>query len=214
IRYFAITDTGVPLTQHLSDILLLGSASIVPRWSVDGTLQYSPQLHQTVRTVTNLRYSPTAWRTFSVSYRYTQGLLRQVDLGWQWPIAGPAVHERDIDAARRERHGDSTCSGSWYAVGHTSYSLRDRRLVNSIAGFEYDAGCWIGRVVAERVSTGAQQSTMRLMFQLELVGLSRLGSSPLKVLRDNIPGYRLLRDENQDALTGSSSSTLYPFDDE
>ncbi len=209
-----ITESGAPLTQHLSDILLLGSASILPRWSVDGTLQYSPQIHQTVRTVTNLRYSPTAWRTFSVSYRYTQGLLRQVDLGWQWPIAGPAAHERDIDAARRQHHGDPTCSGSWYAVGHTSYSLRDRRLVNSIAGFEYDAGCWIGRVVAERVSTGAQQSNMRLMFQLELVGLSRLGSSPLKVLRDNIPGYRLLRDENQDALNRSSSSTLYPFDDE
>ena len=39
--------------------------------------------------------------------------------------------------------------------------------------------------------------TTRFGFQLELTGLSRLnlGSNPLKVLRDNIPGYRLLREE-------------------
>jgi LPS-assembly protein len=35
------------------------------------------------------------------------------------------------------------------------------------------------------------------MLQLELVGLSRLGSNPLRVLKDNIPGYRLLREERR-----------------
>jgi LPS-assembly protein len=64
-----------------------------------------------------------------------------------------------------------------------------------VVGVEYDAGCWIGRVVAERLSTGRSEATTRLLLQLELVGLSRLGSNPLAVLRDNIPGYRLLRDE-------------------
>jgi len=34
-----------------------------------------------------------------------------------------------------------------------------------------------------------------LLLQLELVGLSRLGSNSLGVLKDNIPGYRLLREE-------------------
>jgi len=63
-------------------------------------------------------------------------------------------------------------------------------------GLEYDGGCWIGRMVAERQSTGRSQATTRLLFQLELVGLSRLGSNPLKALRDNIPGYRLLREES------------------
>jgi LPS-assembly protein len=29
------------------------------------------------------------------------------------------------------------------------------------------------------------------------VGLSRLGSNPLQVLKDNIPGYRLLREERE-----------------
>jgi len=46
-----------------------------------------------------------------------------------------------------------------------------------------------------RLSTGRSEATTRLLIQLELVGLSRLGTNPLKVLKDNIPGYRLLRDE-------------------
>ena len=89
--------------------------------------------------------------------------------------------------------------------------MKDRRLTDSILGVEYDAGCWIGRVVAEQLSTGRTQATTRLLLQLELVGLSRIGSNPLKVLKDNIPGYRLLRDERgtgstpiDDRLTGSS----------
>ncbi|MDH5340741.1 MAG: hypothetical protein OEW22_13245, partial [Rubrivivax sp.] len=57
-----------------------------------------------------------------------------------------------------------------------------------------DAGCWIARVVAERLSTGVSEATTRLLFQLELVGLSRLGANPLQVLKDNIPGYRMLRE--------------------
>ncbi len=72
--------------------------------------------------------------------------------------------------------------------------MRDSRITDSILGVEYDAGCWIGRVVAERLSTGRSEATTRLLLQLELVGLSRLGSNPLQVLKDNIPGYRLLRE--------------------
>ena len=69
--------------------------------------------------------------------------------------------------------------------------MQDSRLTDSIAGFEYDAGCWIGRVVVERLSTGRSEATTRLLLQLELVGLSRLGTSPLKTLKDNVPGYQL-----------------------
>ena len=78
--------------------------------------------------------------------------------------------------------------------------MRDSRITDSVLGFEYDAGCWIGRVVAERLSTGRSEATTRLLLQLELVGLSRLGSNPLQVLKDNIPGYRLLRDERTQRL--------------
>jgi LPS-assembly protein len=42
-----------------------------------------------------------------------------------------------------------------------------------------------------------RSATTRLLLQLELVGLSRLGSNPLRVLKDNIPGYQLLREERR-----------------
>ena len=56
------------------------------------------------------------------------------------------------------------------------------------------SSCSSSRVVATRQSTGLSEATTRLLFQLELVGLSKLGSNPLQVLKDNIPGYKLLRE--------------------
>ena len=88
-------------------------------------------------------------------------------------------------------------------MGRINYSMRDARITDSIVGFEYDAGCWIGRIVGERLSTGRSEATTRLLLQLELVGLSRLGSNPLQVLKDNTPGYRLLRDGSSTPATPS-----------
>lgn len=65
------------------------------------------------------------------------------------------------------------CSGAWYSVGRVNYSLKDRRVNDSVLGLEYDAGCWIARVVAMRISTGRSEATTRLGIQLELTGFSR-----------------------------------------
>ena len=99
--------------------------------------------------------------------------------------------------AGKPSSGSGQCQGTLYAVGRVNYSTRDSRFTDTLAGFEYDAGCWIGRIVSERLSTGRTEQTTRLLFQLELVGLSRIGSNPLQVLKDNIPGYRLLREERK-----------------
>ena len=118
-----------------------------------------------------------------------------MELGWQWPIYGPTRAESG--ARGNPLAGTGSCQGSWYSVGRINYSTLESRLIDSVVGFEYDAGCWIGRVVASRLSTGRSEATTRLSVQLELVGLSRLnlGSNPLQVLKDNIPGFRLLRDD-------------------
>ena len=178
-----------PLTQRFSDLLLLGSTNLSRRWTLDGSIQYSPDLKRTVRSILGARYSPGPYRTFGVTYRLARGLSEQVELGWQWPVYGRTPLE-----ARAEGSAGGSCQGSWYSVGRINYSMRDSRITDSVIGFEYDAGCWIGRVVAERLSTGRSEATTRLLLQLELVGLSRLGSNPLQVLKDNIPGYRLLRE--------------------
>ncbi len=184
--------SDAPIQQRLSDLLLLASTTLVPSWNLDASVQYSPDTDRTIRSIVGARYSPGPFRTLSLTYRLSRGLSEQLELGWQWPIYGPTPEQKP---SLRTEGGSSSCKGSWYGVGRVNYSTRDSRLTDSIFGLEYDAGCWIGRVVAERLSTGRSEATTRLLLQLELVGLSRLGSNPLQVLKDNIPGYRLLRDD-------------------
>ena len=38
-------------TQRLSDVLLLGSTSLVPRWTLDAALQYSPEIERSMRSI-------------------------------------------------------------------------------------------------------------------------------------------------------------------
>jgi LPS-assembly protein len=190
LRTQRITPDGVPLEQRFSDLLLEGGARLSSKWSFDAAMQYSPELNRITRSVVSARWKAGAFRTLAAGYRLTRGASEQLDVGWQWPLYSGQGTDRD-------RAGNS-CRGTLYGVGRLNYSLRDSRITDSLAGLEYDAGCWIGRIVAERVSTGRTEATTRLMLQLELVGLSRLGSNPLAVLKDNIPGYTLLREERSD----------------
>ena len=183
-----VTPDLQPSTQRLSDVLLLGSTSLVPNWNFDAAVQYSPDNTRAERSIVGVRYSPGPFRTINATYRLTRGLTEQMELGWQWPVY------RGTTEPAGARASTGSCTGSLYAVGRVNYSMKDSRIIDSIFGLEYDAGCWIGRVVAERLSTGRSDATTRLLLQLELVGLSRLGSNPLQVLKDNIPGYRLLRE--------------------
>jgi hypothetical protein len=94
----------------------------------------------------------------SAAYRLQRGLSEQIDLGWQWPIGNPSGAE-----------------GRWYSVGRLNFSLQDRRLVDAVVGFEYDAGCWLGRVVVERLQSSTSSSNKRILFQLEFIGFTRAG---------------------------------------
>ena len=94
-------------------------------------------------------------------------VLKQVDLSAQWPIAK-----------------------RWYGVGRINYSLQDRKVAEGLLGVEYKADCWVFRVVAQRTPTSTQQANSALFFQLELNGLSKLGSNPMQALRSSIPGYQ------------------------
>jgi LPS-assembly protein len=201
-----ITPEGEPFRQRFSDVLLLGSSTLIPRWTLDASVQYSPDSKRTIRSIIGARYSPGPFRTINATYRLARGLSEQVELGWQWPIYGPVPTTAASESRSPLRTESSkSCKGTLYGVGRINYSTRDSRITDSVVGLEYDAGCWIGRVVAERLSTGRSEATTRLLLQLELVGLSRLGSNPLQVLKDNIPGYRLLRDGSP----APAATTLY-----
>ncbi|MBW8845939.1 MAG: LPS-assembly protein LptD [Burkholderiales bacterium] len=179
-----VTPDGQPVTQRFSDLLLAAAAHLDEKWWADSTLEFNPETNRSVRSVLRARYSPGPFKTVSLAYRLARGQSEQVELAWQWPIYGQPVTSRGADSRG--------CGGAWYSAGRVQYSLRDRRLTDSVAGFEYDAGCWVLRWGIERLSTGRAETNTRFMLQLELIGLSQLGSNALKVLKDNVPGYRRL----------------------
>lgn len=211
-----ITADGVPLTNRFSDVLVQGSVTAIPHWALDASLQFNPDTDRVVRTIANVRWAPGPLRTLYASHRLKRGASEQLALGWQWPLADIAAPlGRLIDrlgdeapaaaAPRRPAAASGECSGRFYGVGALDYSLRDKRLSGAIVGLEYDAGCWIARAVLRRQSTSPQAASTQLMLQLELVGLSRLGSNPLSILKDNIPGYQLLRDPRGASVSNPAS---------
>ncbi len=190
-----VTPDGQAQTKRFSDVLVAGSTTLLPSWTLAASVQYDPDRRSLAQALVGTRYAPGAFRSVTLNYRENLDLSEQVELGWQWPVYGPTPPERESSARTpNATSGSGSCQGSVYTVGRLNYSLKDSRITTGLLGLEYDAGCWIGRIVAERVSTGLSSATTRVMLQLELVGLSRLGANPLQVLKDNIPGYQLLRD--------------------
>ena len=179
-----------PVTNRISDILLGARVQWSPQWAMDANVQYSPQDRESVRSTLSGRYTPSNYRVLSAAYRLQRGSSEQLDLGWQWPLSDLWASE-----PATARAGRALGPGQWYSVGRINYSLTDRKVVDLVAGFEYDAGCWIGRIVLERLTTGLSSTNQRMLFQLEFSGFSRIGSNPLKTLRDNVPRYQYLRED-------------------
>ncbi|MEO8119704.1 MAG: LPS-assembly protein LptD, partial [Rhodoferax sp.] len=180
---------GAPAAEGISDILLGASVNWDPKWAFDSTVQFNPTTEKSVRSTIGARYSPGNYRVVTGAYRYQRDVSEQLSVGWQWPV-NDLWGDRGQDLGAGRGQGD----GRWYSVGRLNYSLNEGKLVDAVVGFEYDAGCWLGRAVLERLQTSTTAVSQRIMFQLEFVGFTRLGVSPLKTLKDNISGYQYLRE--------------------
>lgn len=180
---------GQAISERLSDLLFGAGVSLSPRWTAETTVQYNPKTSRSERITLGGRYNPSNYRVISAAYRLQRGQSEQLDVGWQWPI-NDLWGDRGQDLGPGRGQGP----GRWYSVGRLNYSMKDRRLVDTILGLEYDACCWIGRIALERLQSSTVSANTRILFQLEFVGFSRLGSSVLQPLRQNIPRYQLLRD--------------------
>ena len=147
--------------------------------SYDFTVQYNLLDSVTERYSTALRYAPQAGRVVNFTYRFQRDVLRQIDLSAQWPLAT-----------------------GWYGVGRYNYSLLDNRLLEGLAGFEYNAGCWAFRALVQRVRAATQLSTTGIYFQLEFFGAGIVGTDEtVELLKRNVPGY---------SATNPSDPTLAP----
>ena len=186
-----------PVASGFSDILLGAGMRWDNRWTLDATHQFDAQTHNSTRSTLTTRFNPSPYKVFNTAYRFTRNQSEQIDVGWQWPLRDFSFSKdaRSSPYSQTLAPGQGLGAERWYSVGRMNFSLKDRKMVDTLLGFEYDAGCWLGRVVYERLQSTTSTSRSRILFQLEFVGLARVGSSPLKTLRDNIPRYQYLRED-------------------
>ena len=191
---------ALPVSDRVSDLLFGTTVNWVPQWSFDGTVQYNPKLGVSERSTFGVRYNPSNYRVVSAALRRQRNVSNSIDVGWQWPI-------NDLwgDKGKDLGAGQGQGGGRYYGVGRLNYSFQDKKLVDAVVGVEYDGCCWIGRVVLQRLQSSTASANTRILFQLELVGFSRLGVNPLNVLKSNIPRYQFLRDQ----VTAPSRFTNY-----
>ncbi len=160
----------VPSGSNITDLLAQVSGQITDQWWVASSLQLNPDDGALVRANLGATYQVGPGRRINADLRfinndYAPG-LNQFDISWQWPI--------------KQR---------WYSMGRINYSFRDSTLVEGLLGFEYNAGCWMWRGVAQRLVTATGETSNAFYLQLELDGLTALGPNPLDVLKRNISGY-------------------------
>ncbi len=184
--YFKLPQVTLPgqvaPDRKISDLLAGVGGQLSRAWWLDSFWQYNPDLSRTEIFNIAARYRPEMGKILNMSFRYTPtptatvvginpGGFRQIDVSGQWPLYG-----------------------RWYGVGRMNYSILDKAILESLAGVEYDGGCWAARAVVHSLTTGLDVAgepvkSNAIFFQLELNGLSSIGSNPLDIINRNVYGY-------------------------
>jgi len=136
-------------------------------WSARLAMEWDYDASNTVLGQASVQYKPSNRTVMNVGYRYREGLLEQWDASGAWRV-----------------------SPNWQLFVRQVYSLRDRTSIDRFAGFEYGGCCWRLRLLGRRyVSNRTGESDTSVLLQLELKGLSSVGTSDDSFLRRGIRGY-------------------------
>lgn len=161
-----------PRDSDRSDFLFEVYGALTDDLSAHAQFQFNPDERRVEQSTVSARWDAARLATVYTAYRYRRPSFQQqgqeqASFAFQWPF-----------------------SSRWYGVARVDYSLHDSRFSQVLGGIEYNGGCcWTARVVGQRYAVSSESSNTALFFQLELVGLGRLGTNPLDTLRRNIPGY-------------------------
>ncbi|MDA9088100.1 LPS assembly protein LptD, partial [Methylophilaceae bacterium] len=176
-----------------SDLFMSASALITRALKLNADAQYNLDENSTNRATFGAKYNPRPGKLLNASYRLINNPassasdVKQINIAGQWPLGS-----------------------GWSSVARYNYDIKSSSLIESLAGFEFDAGCWSASVLLHSLALGtAEKRNDTLFFQLELGGLGSLGTgsqgSLAEVLNRNVPGsYGLnqlpesYRNENQD----------------
>jgi LPS-assembly protein len=184
-----VTLSEPPRTANSSDLLFSGEGKITDTFSAAGTYEVNINGRQTQEFDIGVRWQPTLGKVLNASYRYNRQTidpntgalttLKQIDVSGQWPV------------------------GNWSLIGRWNYSVVDRKTLEGVIGAEYNGGCWVFRIVAQRLITNVQQVSNSVFAQIELNGLARLGTNPIDVLRRSVPGYQTVNEPTVPTAVGA-----------
>jgi LPS-assembly protein len=165
-------DASTPVVDARSDMLLSATGRISETWGFDSALQYNTTERQVTSSNYTVQWQPGQKRVLNVGYRYLRDSFKNFEVSSQWPL-----------------------SARWYGVGRISYSMSDKRILESLVGLEFNGDCWVFRMGAQRFVTTATKVSTPFFFQLELNGLSHLGvGNPLEAMKTSIAGYQRLNE--------------------
>jgi LPS-assembly protein len=155
-----------------SDIITEVSLTAYKNLNINLDYQVNPYTWQTDKTEILLQYHPAPNKVVNVGYRFQDGILKEYDNSFAWPIAS-----------------------HWNAVGRWVYSLEGHhQTIEQLAGFEYKSCCYRIQVVqrrylSARTALGTQGLDTSFALQLELTGLSSVGKPADASLAKEIRGY-------------------------
>ena len=177
---FYFEDPRVPLPDEpprdrtASDIIAELDLTAFKNWNARLGYQWNPDAAATEHSDVRVQYRPQSDRVVNAGYRFRRDLLEQFDVSAAWPITG---------AGAASGAGSTRC---------------EEKTLDQFVGLEYGSCCWGLRVVTRRfVSSRTGDSDTSVGLQLELKGLSSVGTDSDSFLRDAIRGYSALPPEPQ-----------------
>ena len=151
----------------VSDVVAEAAMALAPAWAATADAYWNPNLEQIDRGSVQIKYNPHKNSILNMAYRYRRDQADQIDISTFFP-----VHRR------------------WNLIGRWYYSIPDNRILESLAGLEYNSCCWAFTIVSRGNLTQTGEMNRSLMMQLELKGLMSVGSSVRTVLERGILGYQ------------------------
>ena len=159
---------GEPLRDRAtSDLIAELELAAFQNWNARLAYQWNPDQSRTEYSDVRVQYRPAPDRVVNAAYRFRNDLLEQVDVSAAWPFAA-----------------------KWRGFARWVYSLQEEKTLDQFVGLEYGSCCWALRVVTRRfLSSRTGDIDTSIGLQLELKGLSSVGTDAESFLRDAIRGY-------------------------
>jgi LPS-assembly protein len=157
----------VPERRNASNVVGEVDLTAWRDWSARVAMEWDGEQSNTLRGEAGIQYRPAPDKIVNLGYRYREGLLEQWDAAFAWRV-----------------------SPNWQLYARQVYSTKENKSIDRFAGFGYAGCCWRVRLLARNyVSNRTGESDNSVLLQVELTGLSSVGTRSDTFLENAVRGY-------------------------